>query len=66
MGANIVEKQSHLGFVWEFTLGKRLVFSPPRILGTIPFGFERTIKLFLLERRAIRKILLFSGIYGRL
>jgi hypothetical protein len=50
MGANIVEKQSHLGFVWEFTLGKRLVFSPSRNLGTIAFGFQRTNNFSLLER----------------
>jgi len=50
MGANIVEKQRHLGFVWEFTLGKSLVFSPPRNLGPIPFGFQLTNNFFLLER----------------
>jgi hypothetical protein len=66
MGAKIVEKQSHLGFVWEFTLGKSLVFSPTRNLGTIPFGFQLTNNFFLLERCAIRKILLFSGLYRRL
>lgn len=39
MGANIVEKQSLLGFVWEFNLGKRLVFSAQIIHITIPLGF---------------------------
>jgi hypothetical protein len=49
MGANIVEKQRHLGFVWEFTLGKSLDFSPQKNLGTIPFGFQLTNNFFRLE-----------------
>jgi len=48
-GANIVEKQRHLGFVWEFNLGKKLVFSPSRNLGPIHFGFQLTNIFFLLE-----------------
>jgi hypothetical protein len=32
MGAKIVEKQSHLGFVWDLAEGKRLDFSQFRKL----------------------------------
>jgi hypothetical protein len=55
MGANIVEKQSRLGFVWEFTLGKSLVFSPSRNLGTIPSGFQLQTTFFFLSDELFEK-----------
>ena len=66
MGAHIVEKQSHLGFVWEFNLGKKLDFSSARNLDTIPLRFQTTNNFFLLERLAIREILVISDLCSRL
>jgi len=60
MGANIVEKQRHLGFVWEFTLGKSLVFSPQRNLGTITFGVQLTTTFSFLRDKLFEKYYSFQ------